>query len=162
MKCEKDFKTKFKQSVKHYGGYSISLAAPMLAGIPDLWTAVPGYLPVLLEAKWLGEIKRDKFSRKVPFTDMQKNYIKHCNEAAPYSALGLVGFKHRDTICAALVHQNNILFTQFSDLYRHGTAWVPLDKSTKLFHIPSLFAQVPIPKLTFVKAHATRLDMAVS
>lgn len=158
MKNEAEFKREFKQSVKAYGGHSISLAAPMLPGIPDLWVAVPGYLPVLLEAKWLGEINRDKFSRKVPFTDMQKSWIKHCNEAARYSALGLIGFKHHGEYRCAIVDQFNVLYEQFSHLYVHGTAWVSLDKSTKSFHIPSLFSQVPIPKLTFVKVHATHTD----
>jgi hypothetical protein len=111
MKNEADFKSAFKKSVKAQGGYAISLAAPMLIGTPDLYVIMPGYAPVLLEAKWLG-IVGAKFKRKLQFTAMQRHYLEECNKVRTGSALGLIGFKFDKIYHAVLVlpeaeHLNN-------------------------------------------------------
>lgn len=145
MKNEADFKRVFKKSVKAQGGFALSLAAPMLAGIPDLYVVMPGYLPVLLEAKWLGEVNPDKFKRKVRYSPLQVVWIKECHSIVNYSALGLVGFRTGKRIIAALVPYD-------TEYFECITQNVLLDGNTVAltdgeFSVMSLFEQVPIPRL---------------
>lgn len=144
MKNEADFKRIFKRSVKSEGGFALSLAAPMLAGIPDLYVVMPGYLPVLLEAKWLGEVK-DKFKRKVKYSPLQRVWIEECHSIVKYSALGLVGFKLNKQIIAALVPFDTDFFDCLTqDVLLYGNT-VSLTNGT--FCVTSLFEQVPIPRI---------------
>jgi hypothetical protein len=147
MKNEAEFKSLFKRSVRAAKGFSISLAAPMLPGIPDLYVVVPGYIPVLLEAKWLGEIKREKFSRKPQFTSMQLLFLDSCHSITPYSAMGLLGFYYLDTLYACLVAYGTPMFYSFSSNFLTDCAYSALDKTTKGFKVLELFAGVPIPKI---------------
>lgn len=150
MKNEAQFKIQFKKSVRAHHGFAISLAAPMLVGIPDLWVCIPEFMPILLEAKWIGEITRDKFSRKVPFTDMQTHWIRSCDEILPYSAMGLIGFKYKDDYRAALVKYGTQHYYQISNSFLQDCANVPLRgaKEQRHFDITDLFHQVPIPRIT--------------
>ena len=147
MKTEAEFKTLFKKSVRAAKGTSISLAAPMLVGIPDLWVAIPGYLPILLEAKFLGEFKREKFSRKVPFTPMQVNWIRECDDVCPYSAMGLVGFYYKELLRAALIKYGTPLFYNFTQTFQVDCAHTTYNYTKKAFDIFDLFAKVPVPRI---------------
>lgn len=147
MRNESDFKSAFKRSVRRYHGFSLSLAAPMIAGIPDLFVVMPGYMPVLLEAKWLGEIKRERFSRKLNFTPLQILWIKECHEVNPYTAMGLIGFIYKDQIHACLVTYGTPMFYQFSHCFLTDCAYAPLLAQTKVFDVPEMFSDVPIPKI---------------
>lgn len=147
MKNEAEFKTLIKKSVSSQKGYSMSLAAPMLSGIPDLYVVMPCYIPVLLEAKWLGEIKRPSFSRKVPFSAMQDLFLKSCHEVSPYSAMGAVGFIYQDQIHCSLVAYGTPLYYNFSQQFKIDAAWVTRSAITKKLDILELFGKVPIPKI---------------
>lgn len=157
MKNEAEFKSLFKKSVKIYKGHTITLAAPMFSGIPDLWVCIPGYLPVLMEAKWLGEIKRTKFSRKIPFTPMQIEWIKNCDNVCSYSAMGLIGFKYGNDslVHAALVKYGTPLFYNFTQDFLTDCAFVTI--SEKMLDIVELFSKVPIPRMQ-TKVEGTLLN----
>lgn len=102
MKNEAEFKKAFKQRVKAEGGFSLSLAGPMIVGLPDLYVILPGFMPVLLEAKWLGEVK-EIFKRKIKYTAMQMHFMDEINGVKPLAAMGLVGYKIGRHVFATLV-----------------------------------------------------------
>lgn len=148
MKNENEFKTAFKKSVKAQGGFSISLAAPMLVGIPDLYVIMPGYMPILLEAKWIGEVNY-KFKRKIQYTEMQKHWINECCEVKRYSAMGLVGLKLNKFYYAFLLEAgkgDNYLddnaFTQAASSIYGGDPGIP-----KIFNVSFMFDTANIPKM---------------
>lgn len=149
MKNEADFKKAFKLSVKTQKGFSLSLAAPTFAGIPDLYVIMPEYIPVLIEAKWLGEIKRDTFFRKIPFTEMQIHWIDKCHNITPYSALGLIGFIYKGIPHAALVVHGTPLFYTFSSSFLTDCSHVKYsaESNDRRFDVEKLFSGVPIPKI---------------
>jgi len=147
MKNEAEFKSLFKKSVRAQKGFSLSLAAPMVVGIPDLFVVMPSYMAILLEAKWLGEINKDNFSRKVPFTAMQLNWIETCHKINPYTAMGLIGFIYNKNIHACLVAYGTPIFSQFDNTFLTTCAYSIRSKETKLFDVSAMFEKVPIPKL---------------
>lgn len=147
MKNESEFKSMFKKSIRRYHGFSLSLAAPMVVGIPDLFVVMPGYMPILLEAKWLGEISRERFSRKIQFTPMQLLWIKECHDVNPYTAMGLIGFKYNNHTYACLVAYGTPMFYQFSNCFLTDCAYSILSAETKVFDVPGMFAKVPIPRI---------------
>lgn len=147
MKNEAEFKSLIKKSVSWQKGYSMSLAAPMLSGLPDLYIVMPSYIPVMLEAKWLGEIKREKFSRTPQFTAMQINFLQSCHEISPYSAMGVIGFIYQDKIHCSLVAYGTPLFYNFDSTFKTDSAWVVRSAITKRFDILELFGRVPIPRI---------------
>lgn len=152
MKTEADFKLLFKKSVRHYKGASISLAAPLMPGIPDLYVIIPGYMPVLLEAKWLGSVG-ERFHRKMNYTAQQIEYIRACCEVHPYAAFGLAGM-HRGngrSISAVLLKYGTPLFYRVdsSCFYECGTDHI--EKASLYFNVPAMFEKAQIPKLSINK-----------
>lgn len=143
MKTEAEFKTTFKKSVKLQGGFSISLAAPMLSGIPDLYVIMPGFTPILLEAKWLGTVGK-KFSRKIQYTKLQHFYLKECCKIRDYTAMGLVGYKRDNDYWCTLVHPSKDVLDNTS-MDEHFSLY-----ENKMFYIKSLFEYYPIPRLSSV------------
>lgn len=144
MKNEAEFKSVFKKSVRAQKGYSISLAAPMLVGVPDLYVIMPGYCPVLLEAKWLG-IVNAKFKRKLQFTAMQRDYLKNCCDIKEGTAWGLIGFKFDKEYHAVLVTpETEHLSNDFAYL-----PWTNYEQGK--FNVLDLFCASSIPKFNGYK-----------
>lgn len=147
MKNESQFKVAFKQSVRKAKGYSISLAAPVFPGIPDLYVILTNYMPVLIEAKWLGTITNRKFKRKIQYSPMQLNYAKHLNSVQPSAMLGLIGLIYKDEICCVLDTINsgaggNILTNEkltFESNY--------VTRQGGCFDVEQLFRRSSIPRL---------------
>lgn len=148
MKNEADFKSLFKKSVRHAKGFSLSLAAPMVVGIPDLFVVMPGYMAVLLEAKWLGELNRENFSRKVQYTAPQILWIESCHKVNPYTAMGLIGFIYKKEIHACFVPYDCDIFSQFDNTFLTKCAYSVRSKETKLFDVGAMFSRVPIPRIS--------------
>ena len=94
MKNEADFKKLIKKSVTAQGGLYISLACPVLSGIPDAYILMPGYSPILVEAKYMKDLN-DTFHRSIHYTAMQKYYLKHCENILTDSCVGLMGVHHK-------------------------------------------------------------------
>lgn len=120
MKNEAEFKTAFKKSVTKQKGYSISLAAPMISGIPDLYVIMPGFVPLLLEAKWFGEVS-STFIRKIPYTKAQLFMLQNVHRVGPGTAFGLIGYKLDGKYYATLVdpiyesctyHQQSVIYAE--------------------------------------------------
>lgn len=144
---EREFKQLIKQSVKWQKGVYIPLAAPMVSGLPDAYINMPGYIPILLEAKFIGEIKREKFSRTPQFSPMQINFLQSCHEVSPYSAMGALGFIYNDQIHCSLVAYGTPLFYNFDSTFKTDSAWVTRSAVTKRFDILELFSKVPLPRI---------------
>jgi hypothetical protein len=140
MKSEAEFKTAFKRSVKAQGGFALSLAAPMLPGIPDLYVIMQGYAPLLLEAKWFKELDKES-SRKIPYTPLQKGYLKAICNVADYTAMGLLGWKQNNDYYCALVHPDREYFTP-SEVYRYSVV-----AKKRIFNIEELFSLQLIPEI---------------
>jgi hypothetical protein len=147
MKTESEFKSAFRKSVRRYKGFSMALAAPMISGIPDIFVVMPDYMPILFEAKWLGEITREKFSRKIQFTPLQLLWIGECHSVNPYTAMGLVGCIYKDKIHAILVAHGTPQFYQLSSCFLTDCSYSILSAETKVFDVPAMFSKVPIPRL---------------
>ena len=147
MKNEAEFMQTFKRSVRVSRGHSISLAAPLVSGIPDLYIIVPSYIPVLLEAKWIKGITREKFKRKIRWSGMQKYIIQSLHEITPFSAMGLIGLHFCNKLYAVLVAYNTPIFEHFTEDFINCCSYTVWDSEKKCFDILSLFAKVPIPKI---------------
>ena len=95
MKNEAEFKKVFCDSVAKHGGYTFKIAGTMVNGLPDLYCAMPGYIPILLELKWM-KLPDGAFSRKIPYRPMQQEIMKNCNKVYAKGncgpvAMGLIG-----------------------------------------------------------------------
>ncbi len=144
MKSEAQFKVAFKNSVRHYKGATVTLAAPTLPGIPDLYCIMPNYMPVLLEAKWLGNIPNRKFKRKIQYSSMQLSYANRVNTVHPFAMMGLVGLTWNKITYCVLTPINptkNELTSEFFGDYNRVT------RQEGRFDVRSLFAASPIPVL---------------
>lgn len=143
MRNEAAFKKHFKASVRAQGGFSISLAAPMLPGIPDLYVVMPGYVPVLLEAKLLKNLS-DRFNITPRFTEMQKNFINNCNKVLPGSAFGLICMKYQGCIHATLTDPNlKFSYLQISTPCKNASV---ITHKSEYFDVRAMFEGV-VPKL---------------
>lgn len=149
MNNEADFKRIFKQSIKNSKGFAMSLAAPMISGIPDLYVILPDYVPIMLEAKWLGEINNPVFSRKIPFSPLQTHWMGEIHAVNAYTAFGLIGFKFQDEIYAVLTppHVKQLTY-QFEDLYPYAI----YDRKAKVFTLTPMLVRSTIPKISFKHA----------
>lgn len=147
MKNEAEFKTKFKKSVSAQKGSTISLSAPVFPGIPDLYCIMPSYMPILLEAKWLGEVERDTFARKMQYTAMQLRWLEECDQINAYSALGLAGFKWKNAYYAVMVPCNSKFFNCIAESFLEGSAYSVLTNGK--FDVMSMFEKIPIPRLNY-------------
>lgn len=144
MKSEAEFKKHFKASVRAQGGFSISLAAPMLSGVPDLYVVMPGFAPVLLEAKWMKEVP-ERFNRKAGFTELQKYFINNCNKVHKGVAWGLVGMTHKTIIHASLHDVNSNVSSD--DIYlEHDESISKIDNKKEFFNVRQMF-ELYVPKM---------------
>ena len=161
VKDEAAFKTVFKKSIKADKGFSISLAAPTISGIPDIYTIYPGYIPLLLEAKFFKEVT-PKFSRKINYSPLQLIWLNECNKVNPFTAYGLMGFKWQGEIwcCLTPFHVTQLDF-MFASKFPHCL----YNPKTKLFDVKYMFGHSSIPKLDFYNnypANLTKPDLPVN
>lgn len=156
MKNESQFKSHFKKSVKAQGGFSLSLAAPMLSGLPDLYVIMPGYCPLLLEAKFLGEVANN-FHRKIEYTKLQQHFLNECCNVKDYTAMGLVGYKQNNCYWCTLIHPKFTHINRTSTDQYHTC----ISNSKYLFDVHALLEYYPIPRINGVAdARSTRGDSA--
>lgn len=135
MKNESDFKKVFKKSVKHYGGYAMSLACPTFNGIPDLAFILPNKSINFIEAKFVKDIKNTKFRRKLNITALQRDWLKEFNLRRSNCAMILVGLVYHGDVYAILYpyYQESI------DENFTGQPHVKYDRLTKSFPLDQLF-----------------------
>lgn len=154
MKNEAQFKLAFKNSVRKQKGYSMSLAVPVFPGIPDLYTIMPNYMPVLIEAKWISTPNRF-FNRKIEYTPKQLDYARKVNAVQPHAMMGLVGVRIEptNTIYAVLttINVDDPTENRMSDTFLHNKA-NKVARQDKLFDVLSLFRNSPIPLIEETKA----------
>jgi len=156
MKNEAAFKSAFKKSVKAQKGFCLSLAAPMIAGIPDLYVVINGFIPVLLEAKWLGEVNQAKFTRKVAYSEIQKHWITECNKVQPYTALGLVGLKYGRSLYSCYIQE-----VYKGDNYISSTTEHFVNMVDSHFDVIQLFELIKVPKVNKEVIHMVHSDINV-
>jgi hypothetical protein len=143
VKNEAEFKRIFKKSVRAAKGFCLTLAAPMLSGIPDLYVIMPGYIPVLLEAKFMGNINKPTFNRKIPYSPLQVEWLSRCNDVYKHSALGLLGVIHQGKKYCILTQATQ---THLSNNLE-GNSAAAVEMSNKLFDIEGLFIRSLVPRL---------------
>lgn len=143
MKNEADFKRIFKFSVRKHKGYCLSLAAPMISGLPDLYCIMPSFVPVLLEAKYMGEVG-DRFRRKIEYRPLQRFWLEGCNSIYQYAAWGLIGFHHKDMYYCCLVHPK---YTHIDNLLDYPELFYVCNISRKEFNVTELFNKSCIGKI---------------
>jgi hypothetical protein len=97
MKNEADFKKAFCESVAEQGGYTFKIAMSMMNGLPDIYCAMPCYVPVLLEAKWIRDCG-PTFKKKIPYRPMQREILSSANKVypRPTAGFGLIGIEYFD------------------------------------------------------------------
>lgn len=103
MNSEAMFKKGVKNSVEKQGGYALSLAAPGIKGTPDLYVNFPRYWPLMVEAKWLGEVKYEHWQRKIPITKLQMHTLQTIELTNQGTAFIMVGLEWRFIIYALMV-----------------------------------------------------------
>jgi hypothetical protein len=156
MKNEAEFKTIFCKSARKQKGYSLRLAAPVLPGIPDMYIVMPGYMPVLLEAKWM-VVDIPKFDRQIKYRPMQLNYAHQVNKVQPHALMGLIGVKYLDCIYAILmdIHPTE---NRISDSFFRTCDKVALQGG--YFDVDCLFRRSPIPLLIEAETAHERTTVA--
>lgn len=125
MKTEAEFKKLFCDSVKKQGGYTLRLAAPLMSGLPDIYCNMPGYCPLLLEAKFIKGLSGE-FKRKIGYSKLQLNILRSCWDANPYTAFCLMGVEHENILYWSLLEPSleaitkenlsNGFFSEFYDI----------------------------------------------
>lgn len=103
MRNEADFKAAIKKSVRAQGGYCFSTTGAVTAGIPDLFVSMPGFIPVLLEAKWM----KFGYKRKINITPIQRKTLQDINKVNPSQAFIICGFKDEENITRAVLIDAN-------------------------------------------------------
>lgn len=107
MKDETDFKQAFCDAVTRLGGFTFKIAMPVMPGLPDLYCVVPGYIPVLLEAKYIRDVPEiGKFKRKIPYRPLQQHYLKEAHKVVPGSSWCLLCLDHGDKKVFGFIHPN--------------------------------------------------------
>lgn len=152
MKNEAEFKAAFKKSVRAQGGFAISLSAPMISGIPDLYVIMPGYCPILLEAKWLGKVKYS-FSQTIKYTKLQNFYLNEICQVKDYTAMGLIGWEIIDAIKNEPKYWCTLVHPLLKKIDWGNTNLRYMPYVDKLFHISALMSYYPIPHINGI--HAT-------
>jgi len=148
MKNENNFKTIFIKSIKYNKGFATKIAAPTINGLPDMYVIYPGFMPILLEAKWLGELKNKNFSRLIPFKDLQYYFLEETNRIQFNSSMGLIGFKFEGKIYAVLT---SYPCRQINSGFRCIWPYTTYDPSQKRFDVQYLFNHSDIPRMLHPK-----------
>lgn len=148
MKNESDFKSAFCKSIRSAKGYATKLAAPMISGIPDIYAIMPGYMPVLLEAKWFGEITSYSFNRKIKYSALQVDWLNETNKVQNFSSFGLMGLKYEGHIYCVLTPFH---VTHISHEFKRRFPYCVLDK--KMFDVKELFLYSQVPLMQIQPLH---------
>ena len=152
MKNETDFKKAFCTSAHMQGGYTFKIAASMMSGLPDLYCAMPGFVPVMLEAKWIKDVD-GKFVRKIPYRPYQREVLNQCNR--PYRpfdtmvAFGLIGVHTKTGMYCRLLPPTMEVITSEHIEYGQDGLEVIIDNK---INIPSLFDKI-VPRIALITDH---------
>ena len=95
---ESDFKRHFKLSVRAQGGAVFSLSPEHQAGLPDMYVLMPGFMPILVEAKFLKVPVGKTFNKRILYSAYQGRLLTSCWDMQPGSVWGLIGFKTKEDL----------------------------------------------------------------
>lgn len=97
LKVEKDFEELFISCAKRQKGYAFKIKMSSINGLPDLCCVMPGFVPVLLEAKLIKDVG-STFKRTINYSKLQTELLSKCNKVNPVHtvAWGLVFVKYCD------------------------------------------------------------------
>jgi len=155
---ETEFKRDFKRSVRQYGGLAISLSANHYAGLPDLYILLPGYTPLLVEAKFLKKINT-KFKRKIPYSPLQRKLLDDCNTIQHGTAFGLVGFSHNKRLHACLVPYS---IESIDHNYEQYCGVSSLTNSDKYFDVPLMLDKLGLNNVKRNSDSSWNSNLAIS
>ena len=128
----------------------------MITGIPDLYVVINGFIPVLLEAKWLGEVNVN-FKRKVNYSPMQIKWITDCNQVQPFTALGIIGVKYDKYSYECFIQE-----VHKGDNYLSSQAKERIYYEEGKFNVIKLFEKIGIPKVNKEVVHMEHSDIATT
>jgi hypothetical protein len=145
MRSEADFKRDFKRSIAYnHKGYVVSLAGCTISGVPDMYVVMPGYAPILIEAKFFKNELTKYFSKRIPYRPSQQFMMQRIDDVSIGTVWGLTGFKYEGqwycTLTAPIIHS-------ISYLFRDTCNWCTYDNKNKRFDTEKLFATANIPKI---------------
>lgn len=123
MKTEKDYEEMFITCVKQQGGHAFKIKMSSINGLPDMYCVMPGFVPVLLEAKLIKDVGA-KFKRTIHYSKLQTELLKNCNKVNPLHtvAYGLVfvkGYMEQD-YCTLMEPEIPTLTNYDITSLRHG------------------------------------------
>ena len=155
---ETEFKKKFKDSVRQSGGFAASLTGSTIGGggLPDMYVIVPGFNPMLIEAKFIKDVG-EKFTRKIDYSPLQKQFMLEANKVHNHATYGLVGLRKNNKTYAVIVPHNIEKITH-DMLGLTCTSWC--GKGQKYFDVKTMFlyrnaAKYLDPFEQFMKFEAT-------
>jgi hypothetical protein len=135
---EGDFKRIFKKSVFQQGGFAMSLNAGTYASTPDLYVALPGFAPFLLEAKFLKDVGAS-FRRKIDYSALQRDTLQRVHDINALTGLGLVGFKYGRSLVACLCP---IRHTHVDETFPITFSYDILTKDNPHFDVKKMFTRL--------------------
>lgn len=156
MKTEKEYEELFISCVKRQGGHAFKIKMSTISGLPDLYCVMPGYSPVLLEAKLIKDVNL-KFKRTIRYSKLQVELLKNCNKVnSVMTAFGLVFVKDHDGTDVVILMDPEVPTITHNDLHslKHGYTYI-VDGA---INVNNLFHAV-VPKLQ-MNFHEKSLDDA--
>jgi len=136
MKNEAHLCTLIINSLKLQNGWGIKLPVPILRGTPDLLLNIPVIGLRVAEVKWLGDIKRRKFIRKLRVTELQKHILFENEAVTPYSSILLVGMIYNHYTYLIRCKYNE---SELTEEFKRTHAFTILGDKDKYFDICKLF-----------------------
>ena len=141
MKCEAEAKSTLKRSVRAYGGCSFSLNSSFHTGLPDLYIAFPGRIPILVEAKFFKDLTPN-FAKKIPYSKIQKWTLDELNVVQKGSAWGCMFIKSgRDYFMFFVPSDISFIDYKFGLLY----TCAKYNKTLKIFELDKMLERCKIP-----------------
>lgn len=152
MNTEKDYEEIFIASAKKQGGHAFKIKMSTISGLPDIYCVMPGYAPVLLEAKLIKDVGL-KFKRTINYSKLQTELLKNCNKVNTKSiAYGLIFVKDYGDKDLCLLMEPDIPTLSHNDLFTLEPGLVYIQN--KHVDVMTLFQHI-VPKLETISDENT-------
>lgn len=151
LKSEKDAVELFLWSVALQKGHAFKISMAAVGGIPDIYCVMPGYAPVLLEAKLIKNVKAN-FKRTIHYSRLQTELLTKCNQVNIQPvAFGLI-FVNGYHCAAKLMHPDVPQMTDRELMDKRGLDWIYAGKPMEVLQ---MFKDV-VPRLEFPFTEQTK------
>lgn len=145
LTCENDYENLFISSVKKQGGHAFKIKMSSIGGLPDLCCFMPGYSPVLLEAKLIKDVGL-KFKRTIHYSKLQVELLKNCNKVnSVLTAYGLIFIKDYDGKDACILMDPEVPTITHNDILSLEPGYIYIQRD-KALDVNNLFKHI-VPRL---------------